>query len=244
MRLNSILFYALFLACLIGFVSCQNDTPATANAGTDISTAEVSSSPQYEVAPPLKGVDVAFHHFEMKPTEAKTIELENGTSIEIPANAFVDKNGNPITEDVEIRYREFHTAADVLASGIPMKVQQEDGKEAYMQTAGMFEINAYVAELPVYLAEEKTININMASHVDGEYDFWNYDANAGTWINAGKNQALPNPKKAAARTALAVAEKKTQSLGLTKPIRPIKFDKSKPVLNFDVNYKAFPELQR
>lgn len=239
----------LFLTCFtLLLFACKNEN-ATQNQTTEtddisaVKTAETTTA-QYMVEPRLKDVDVAFRTFEVPANEAKTIELENGTTIEIPADAFVDVNGNPVTEDIELRYREFHDAASVLASGIPMKVMQADGQEAYMQTAGMFEINAYVAELPVQLAENKEIMVNMASNVDGAYDFWNYDAAAGKWVNAGTNQPVLNPKKEAAKQRLAVLEKEAKTKNLVAPVKPVKFDKKKPVLNFDVNYEAFPELQK
>lgn len=248
MRLQKLQFF-LLLVCFSGLVfSCQNEnTPQNQTTSTDeISTTETieTTTAKYVVEPKIKGVDVAFRTFEVPANEARTIELENGTTIEIPADAFVDVNGNPVTEDIELRYREFHDAAAVMASGIPMKVMQKDGKEAYMQTAGMFEINAYVAELPVQLAENKEIMVNMASNVDGAYDFWNYDAKAGEWINAGTNNPVLNPKKEAAKQQLAVLEKAAKAKNLVAPVKPVKFDKKKPVLNFDVNYKAFPELAK
>lgn len=239
----------LFLTCFsILLFSCQNEnTSQNQTTATDdisaVETAETTTA-SYTVEPRLKDVDVAFRTFEVPHNEAKTIELENGTTIEIPADAFVDANGNPVTEAVELRYREFHDAADVLASGIPMKVMQADGQEAYMQTAGMFEINGYVAELPVQLAENKEIMVNMASNVAGDYDFWNYNEKAGKWMNAGTNTPVVNPKKEAAKQQLALLEKEAKAKKLVAPVKPVKFDKKKPALNFDVNYKAFPELQK
>ena len=239
----------LLLTLFAGFLwSCNQEKTSQTNV-SQISEIPINQSPKaadkpYVVQPPLSKVDVAFQTFEMRPNEAKTIELANGTTIEIPADAFVDANGNPVTQDVEIRYREFHDAAAVLSSGIPMKVRQPDGQEAYMQTAGMFEINAYVAELPLQLAENKQIMVNMASNVDGSYDFWNYDVKAGQWVNAGVNEPAINPKKEAAKVALAKMEKELKSKNTTAPVMPAKFDKSKPVLNFDVNYNVFPELQQ
>jgi len=241
--LSSKLQLSFLLACFVCFFSCQNAPSTTEVEHTAIEETPNATSIKYSVTPPLENVDVAFKTFDMKASEAKTIEFKNGTSIEIPANAFVDANGNLVTEDVEIRYREFHDAADVLASGIPMKVVQKDGREAYMQTAGMFEINAYVAELPVQLADNKEIMVNMASNVPGAYDFWNYDAKEGRWINAGVNNPVKNPKKEAAKQELAQLEK-SGLVNVKPPMKPVKFDKAKPVLNFDVNYSAFPELNK
>lgn len=248
MRLQKLQLGLLLASFSLLLFACKNENAPQNQTEPieDISSSESTevSNKQYMVEPRLENVDVAFRTFEVPANEAKVIELENGTSIEIPANAFVDVNGNPVTEDIELRYREFHDAAAVLASGIPMKVMQADGQEAYMQTAGMFEINAYVAELPVQLAENKEIMVNMASNVEGDYDFWNYDSQAGKWINAGTNTPVANPKKAAAKKQLAMLQKEAKAKNLVAPVKPVKFDKKKPVLNFDVNYKAFPELQK
>ena len=67
----------------------------------------------------------------------------------IPMDWAVDKNGQPIKGEVEIAYREFHNAAEIIASGIPMT---DKTGEKYMQTAGMFEVKGSVANETVEIA--------------------------------------------------------------------------------------------
>lgn len=226
-------FSFLFQNC-----SSENSTSDNSKVKTENLTDDISSNiGKQEVAPPLNSVDVPFQNFDVTNSNAQTINLDNGTSIEIPANAFVDANGNAITTAVKISYREFHTAADILASGIPMKASH-NGLDGDMQTAGMFEINASVNDQKVFVAEGKNIGVNMASNVDGDnYDFWELNQETGAWENLGGSTAQPNIKKQEAEKTIASLSK------MRAPTPPAKFDKAKPVLNFDLNLDSYPELK-
>lgn len=230
----------LFSATLI-IQSCSSENSSSASTTSNDEISSESTSPVFakqEIAPPIQAVDVAFNNFEINNSKAQTLELENGTTIEIPANAFVDANGNPVTDKVNINYREFHDAAAILASGIPMKAFH-NGREGVMQTAGMFEINANVGESEVSVAEGKNIRVNMASNVEGDnYDFWSFDKQNGNWENKGTSTPQPNAKKQKAKSELADMKK------IQAPARPVKFDKKKPVLNFELNFADIPELKK
>ncbi|MEM6964629.1 MAG: hypothetical protein AAF573_07690 [Bacteroidota bacterium] len=222
------------------FQFCSTDQASTNN---EPSTSELSSSNtdsdfvKQAIAPPFQTLDVPFGQFDVDNANGQKLDLDNGTSIEIPANTFVDKNGNPVTDPVNVQYREFHNAAEILASGIPMKAFYE-GEEGIMQTAGMFEINASANNEEVFIAEGKAITVNMASNVGGDnYDFWLFDREKGNWDNKGTSTPQPNLQKAEAQNALAKMEK------IQAPTPPVKFDKKKPVLNFDLNLDGFPELK-
>ena len=91
------------------------------------------------ILPPFEGFEVPIQKLTVNGEEGGLIELENGTSISIPANCFIDENGNPYHGEVELDYREFHTIADVIASGIPMEYS-ENGEEGNLATAGMIEL--------------------------------------------------------------------------------------------------------
>ncbi len=95
-----------------------------------------------------------------------------GSSIEIPANAFVDKSGKPVTGKVALKYREFHTASDILASGIPMLSNDESGNAKSFESGGMFEISATSNGEEIDIAKDKKINVHMASDVAGDFDFY------------------------------------------------------------------------
>lgn len=233
--MKSSLFLLSFLCIAVLFQNCNSDKVTETTA---VETPETVLT-QQAIAPPLEKVDVPFQSYSINPSEAKVLEFPTGSSIEIPKDAFVDANGKTVTEPVTIRYREFHNAAQILASGIPMKVIQENGETGDFQSAGMFEIKGEVQGQPVFVAEDKAVNVNMASYVnDHVYDFWSYDEEEGNWSSQGPSIAEPNEAKKATLVALETAEKATKA-----PLKPVKFDKNKAVLNFDINYKAFPELE-
>jgi hypothetical protein len=113
-----------------------------------------------------------------------------------------------------------------------------NGVDGDMQTAGMFEINASVNDQEIFVAEGKNIGINMASNVDGDnYDFWELNQETGAWKNLGGSTAQPNIKKQEAEKAIASLSK------MKAPTPPAKFDKAKPVLNFELNLNSYPELK-
>ncbi|ABG58347.1 hypothetical protein [Cytophaga hutchinsonii] len=131
-----------------------------------------SDGPAYRIEPPFKSIPPHYDTFELNASEPKMLRLPGGSSIEIPANAFVDKSGKPVTGKVELKYREFHTSADILASGIPMLCNDEDGITKSFESGGMFEISATANGQEIDIAKDKKINVHMASDVEGDFDFY------------------------------------------------------------------------
>ena len=241
MKTRFLLLTFLLFSITLFFQNCATEANTSNDSISKNETISETSPPtlsKQEIAPPSKELDVPFKSFEIKTTETQTLNLENGTSIDIPANAFVDANGQAITTPVQIQYREFHTAADLVASGIPMKASH-NGQTGIMQTAGMFEINATADDVPVFVDNQKNITVNMASNIGEEgYDFWAFDKKQGSWINKGTSTPQPNTQKQAAKKELASLEK------IKTPTPPAQFDKKKAVLNFDLNIESFPELKK
>jgi hypothetical protein len=57
-------------------------------------------SPLYKnVKPPIEGLDVATNFYTINANIETSLTYTSGTKIAIPANAFVDKNGNPVKEN-------------------------------------------------------------------------------------------------------------------------------------------------
>ncbi len=239
MRTRFLLAFTLLFSIVFVFQNCTSESGS--NSTTKAITSSESTSNEIvkqEITPPLNQIDVPYHSFDLDGTKAQTLQLDNGTSIEIPEKAFVDKDGNFVDNPVKISYREFHNAAEILASGIPMKATHND-VEGNMQTAGMFEIDATAQDSKVFLAKGKEIKVNMASNVGGDnFDFWQFDNEIGSWENKGTSTPTPNPKKKAAQKELANMKM------VQAPVRPVQFDKSKTVLNFDLNLDDFPDLKK
>ena len=79
---------------------------------------------------PIFKNDIDYIEMSFNPDEGYEYHGKNGTHISIPKSAFVDKNGNLVTENVVVKFREFHDAKSILLSGIPM--QMNDQRNNYM----------------------------------------------------------------------------------------------------------------
>jgi hypothetical protein len=122
------------------------------------------------VAPPFRNFTLPSEHQTIDPLKGGTVKMKNGTNIEIPANAFVDGSGKPITETVT---------------------------NIQFESAGMFKIGATTASnTPVAIASGKVLEVNMASNVDGsEFNFYTFDEQKGNWAYIGRKDPVPNEEK-------------------------------------------------
>ncbi len=226
---QSILFVSF---AILGLQYCQNPSEDSTSA---------------VVNPPFKGVDVSYQLFELEATAGKTIKLENGTSIVIPADIFVDKEENPIRGKVFLKYREFHNAAQIIASGITMKY--DSAGTNHFETAGMFELQGYTKmpdraqiiptqsdnEKPVFIAEGKSIEVNMASFAeDDNYNFYYLDNNTRNWVYKGYSSASKNAEKIALLDELAPVP--------TKPIPPKNATSDMQVFDLQLNPNKYPDF--
>ena len=225
--------FIMVLALAFAFQNCSNNADPITQENDVNDNGAVALSVKQNITPAFSDFDVMPQTLTVKGNDAQTLHLSSGSSIDVPEAAFVDEKGTPITGDVDIAFREFHNAAEIIASGIPMKVFSKNGKEEWMQTAGMYEINGSQNGQPVFVAPGKSLNVNLVSEVDGEYDFWKYNDGAGNWDNLGVSTPQPNPN--------AVKQEGKVNVG-TPPNAPIAFNENTPPIDLDVNLKNFPEL--
>lgn len=187
------------------------------------------------ITPPFSGIDIGMSDYEIDAEEGGVISLTNGGTIEIPANAFVDKSGNPVEGKVDVKYREFHDVADIIMSGIPM-VYDSAGVKINFESAGMFEIDGFANNEKVFIRNGKSLKVNMASFKAGnDFDFYYLDAEKENWQYEGISEAQPNVAK----------EKKLIQLTEpgSKPVEPRKLNSSAILIDLNVNYNNFPELK-
>lgn len=142
------------------YQNSQNQTSSDAELLADIQ--KVS-----DVKPVFSNTDVAFKHLIVNTEKGANFKLPNGTKIIVPQDAFVDKNNKPIVGNVDLEYREFHNAAQILASGIPMTYDSA-GVTHQFESAGMFEMRGFQHNEPVFIAKNKGIDVDMASFVKGD----------------------------------------------------------------------------
>lgn len=159
------ILYFLVIAVLF---SCKNN--ADSDSKTEISV----------ISPPLEGDFVNDTVFEIDPTVANFLQAPNGSSIEIPANAIVDKNGNLIEDKISVHFNQYHSAADIIASGIPMQYDSA-GTVYTFESAGMFTLKAKSGDRSLAIKEGQAVNVNLASDKDDAFNFYALDESTGDW---------------------------------------------------------------
>jgi len=113
--------------------------------------------------PPLEKVKITASLYSVNSDEATTITFKTGSVIKIPAKAFVDKSGRPVSGKVDVTYREMNDPIDFFLSGIPMNYDSA-GMHYTFESAGMLEIHASQQGKELEVNPEKELAIALASH--------------------------------------------------------------------------------
>jgi hypothetical protein len=218
------------------------------------------------INPPIPGLNVEYTVYKVIAEKGATLNFKTGSTITIPKNAFTDANGKMIKGEVELRYREFHDAADFFVAGIPMTYDSA-GVRYQFESAGMMEMLAYQDGKQVGMTPGKSVNVELASDYSGtEYNLYKLDTNINNWYCLGKDKVikniraiastdsmkrvpvteLPEYKAIEVKKAEAARSKETQLAALPKPDpeprKPQQVKKGKYTFNIDVDPKEFPEL--
>lgn len=198
---------------------------------------------------PLKNLDVKQGHYAIQAQKGGEVKYASGSIVTIPANAFVDANGNTVTGEVDVHYREFHDAVDFLCSGIPMHYDST-GKHFDFVSAGMMEINAFQNGKEVFLKTGEKMSVELASNEsDGNFNLYRLNAATKQWEYLGKDKAktlAPKPVDPNISRLIAERDARIDSMmrasGLVLPEMPRLADKNKLRFNIDIDTLEFPEL--
>ncbi len=137
----------------------------------------------------LQNVTIAEEEFDYNVKEENNFTMESGAEIKIPAEAFVDINGNKIKGNVKVTYKEIKTAADMIISNIDMKYDSA-GVTYDFQTAGMFDINAHADGKPIFLDKGHEITVTYNSEIKGDYNFYRYNDDKN-WTHETASEDIP-----------------------------------------------------
>lgn len=96
------------VALSIFAVSCKKDTLESTTDKPDATA----------IAELFDKLDPEMQSFTIDPSQPNTITGKDGMIIQIPANAFVDENGNPVTGSVTVSLKEILSVKDQLLSGV------------------------------------------------------------------------------------------------------------------------------
>lgn len=198
--------------------------------------------------------------FSIDASQAETLHYKSGTQIIIPAHCFVDAEGKTITGKVDIQYREFNTAKDILFSEIPMKYDSA-GINNQFESAGMLEINGFQNNKKVLISADKAIQVHMASTVTKPgINLYVFDTLKNNWSVLGKDSVnnylaeeaekyFLSEKNKSEKDSLSLMaqnfiEKKhaEEKLSNVAPIKPVLANSNKANFTIDFNKEDFKEL--
>jgi hypothetical protein len=164
--------------------------------------------------------------------EGATVELDSGTRIRVPADAFVDSAGQPVTGAVDLTVREFLNPVETWLGGIPMSA----GDDAVFRSAGMMEIRGTTADgRDVELADGKSLQLDWYSVEDDPgYVTWALDTATGIWTETGTANAVD-----VRNLETELAESEADLPPRTNPVPPSRY-------TFDIGDQTGrqPELKR
>jgi len=202
-----------FAVTLLLMFSCQSNP--TENSTTSQNDVQIDE-PQLVVQPiqlkqekaidkPFDNIDVPFQTFNYSNSKGSTIDIKTGSQIKIPKGAFVDKNGNPVTKNIKVKYREFHDIGDIMLSGIKMTYEDEQ-QSGDFESAGMFEIRAYSGDEELSLKPNKEIDVEMASYKSGDFNSYSMNEETSDWEFIEKSRAEKNTRKSEKLAAIDAEE--------------------------------------
>jgi hypothetical protein len=218
------------------------------------------------VNPPVSAAEISFTTYKVESNKAYTLDYYTGSKLNVPANAFLDVNGSPITGEILLKYREFKKSDDFFISGIPMTYDSA-GLSYTFESAGMMEITAEQNGLPVFANPEHPIEVEMISEqTEDIYNEYYLDTLAREWQYLGHSDFKPyeQPESNNGASLIAMEEEEFVNQDVQKidqikselqviakdikdiktkiPERPKKVNEKKPTFRIDVDPKEFPEI--
>jgi hypothetical protein len=172
--------FILMLFCVALF-AC-NSINNKENASNDTKIEEIKTDARLISTEKLfEGIELPVFVEIIKANQDKKLIAPTGAEIKVPANAFVDKDGNEIKGEVTIKYKEIKSPADIIIENIDMTYDSA-GQTYQFMTAGMFDLRAYSGENEVLLKAGKSIEVSYISDKKGNYGFYQ---NNGGWKYIG-----------------------------------------------------------
>jgi hypothetical protein len=137
--------------------------------------------------PPLPELDLPYQKFEIDPSQPNVLYSKKGAKINIPKDAFLDKEGNVIKDKVEITFREFYNPLDFYLAGIPMEYN-DNGVQKVLESAGMVELNAKSDNNELFVNPSNKIKVDLYSWTKSkDFNLYDLDKTTGKWIEKGKD---------------------------------------------------------
>jgi hypothetical protein len=203
---------------------------------------------------PFSKIDIGFSNYQVDAEKGDTLMHESGSMVVVPAAAFVDEKGKPVSGKVDIQYREMNAAADKFIAGVP-----QNAENTVLQSAAMMQIQGFKDGKPVFIGKDKELQIELKSDVSSNLELaslksFSYDAKEKDWkegtnvkteLLVVEEQSVKNemPKDLYENEFRVIVNRK-----FPKPVKPVEPSKGVPqnmiALGFDINVKEFPEFEQ
>ena len=137
--------------------------------------------------PPLPELDIPYQKFEIDPSQPNVLFSKMGAKINIPSDAFLDKDGNVIKGKVEVSFREFYNPLDFYFAGIPMNYN-DNGVDKVLESGGMVELTAKSNKDELFVNPSSKIKVDLFSWTKSkDFNLYDLDKTTGKWIEKGKD---------------------------------------------------------
>lgn len=182
----------LLVVCTVSINELTKDT-SNDKIATNVTPKNIieDKSTNAFIKPIVKHVKPDYSKYKVNASKGGVIKHTTQSKITIPQLAFVKKDGKEITGEVEIHYKEMHTIADVLVSGIPMRYDSAGQKQNF-ESAGMIDIKGFQNGEEVFIKPGKNLDVDMVSTKTGsQFNLYYLDTVAKEWKYLGKDKVMP-----------------------------------------------------
>ncbi len=129
----------------------------------------------------LGGFSLPDNSYTVQVNKGGSFHYSSGTYLFVPPAAFMDEKAADVTGTVILKYTEYRDPVDFILRGIPMSIV-ENNTLFHFNSGGMFEIQAFKNNKPVYLKPDKSITINFVTTQSlPNMNFYNFDSVHQKW---------------------------------------------------------------
>jgi len=230
----------MILSMFVLFIVITNCNTNTKQVVSENIVKTVYDAMKFEVAESFTNFKLDYESIGCTVEKEFKHKFSDGTEIQIPADAFVDENGNAIKGEVTIKYKSIKSPSEIITSGLHLLYKQGDSVVAF-KTGGMFEIDAEQNGKKLKLKTGSSIKMNYASIDSSSYNFYYFDKTKNEWSYLSDANKMAESKIVDENKF----ENETSDNSVGYVLKPVQYDENKDfIILMDVNYKKFDELSK
>jgi len=225
------------LVLLLVITNCKTNTKQ--EVSEDI-VKTVYNAMKFEIAETFTNFKLDYQTVSCAVGKEFKYKFSDGTEILVPADAFVDENGNPVKGDVSIKYKSIKSPSEIIASGLHLLYKQGDSVVPFI-TGGMFELNAEQNGKQLKLKTGSAIKMNYASIDSSNYNFYYYDKVKNEWSYLSDANKLATDKIVEDNKF----DNQTSDNSVGYALKPVLYNEETDfIVMMDLNYKKIPQLAK